>query len=64
MSLLQLTSRYMIDEYETEKAEYQKLLKSYHNSPAYQGYLQAKGRAEAIELENKASERDDSIMRH
>ena len=51
-----------VDEYETEKAEYQKLLKSYHNSPAYQGYLQAKGRAEAIELENKASERDDSIM--
>ena len=51
-----------VDEYESEKAEYQKLLKLYHNSPAYQGYLQAKGRAEAIELENKASERDDSIM--
>ena len=51
-----------MDEYETEKAEYQDLLKSYYNSPAYQGYLQAKGRADAIEAENRASERDDSIM--
>ena len=51
-----------VDEYETEKAEYQEMLRSYHNSPAYQGYLQAKGRAEAIEAENRASERDGSIM--
>ena len=51
-----------VDEYEAEKAQYQDLLKSYYNSPAYQGFLQAKTRAEAIEAENRASERDGSIM--
>lgn len=50
------------DEYEAEKAGYQDLMTSYYNSPAYQGYLQAKGRADAIDAENRASERDDSIM--
>ena len=52
-----------MDEYDAEKLEYQDLLKSFHNSPAYQAYLQAKGRAEAVEAaENRASERDDACM--
>uniref|UniRef100_H2ZJ48 HMG box domain-containing protein n=1 Tax=Ciona savignyi TaxID=51511 RepID=H2ZJ48_CIOSA len=49
-------------EYESEKGEYQDLMKSYHNSPAYQSYLQAKGRADVIEAENRALERDESCI--
>ncbi|XP_067635311.1 SWI/SNF-related matrix-associated actin-dependent regulator of chromatin subfamily E member 1 [Eurosta solidaginis] len=33
-----------IDEYETDKAEYEKALKTYHNSPGYLTYLAAKNK--------------------
>ncbi|XP_031640290.1 SWI/SNF-related matrix-associated actin-dependent regulator of chromatin subfamily E member 1-like isoform X2 [Contarinia nasturtii] len=36
-----------IDEYEQEKAEYDKALKAYHNSPAFLQYLAAKNKAKA-----------------
>ncbi|XP_004523973.1 SWI/SNF-related matrix-associated actin-dependent regulator of chromatin subfamily E member 1 [Ceratitis capitata] len=34
-----------IDEYEADKAEYEKALKTYHNSPAYLSFLAAKSKA-------------------
>lgn len=34
-----------VEEYECEKAEYEKSLKTYHNSPAYLAYISAKNRA-------------------
>ncbi|XP_030828014.1 SWI/SNF-related matrix-associated actin-dependent regulator of chromatin subfamily E member 1 [Strongylocentrotus purpuratus] len=47
------------EEYETEKEEYNRALKSYHNSPAYQAWMVAKGKAQqAIEQE---SEMDGAI---
>jgi len=36
------------DEYESEKVEYEAKLKAYHNSPAYQQYIQAKARGQAV----------------
>lgn len=36
------------DEYESEKGEYEAKLKAYHNSPAYQQYIQAKARGQAV----------------
>ncbi|MFH4978979.1 hypothetical protein AB6A40_005688 [Gnathostoma spinigerum] len=39
-------------EYEIEKAEYEKALKAYHNSAAYQQYLQQKNRAKMAEKNN------------
>lgn len=37
------------EEYERERVEYEKALKSYHNSHAYQQYLAAKSRAKHME---------------
>ena len=36
------------DEYESEKVEYEAKLKAYHNSPAYQQYIQAKARGQPV----------------
>jgi len=35
-----------VEEYESEKSEYEKMLKSYHNSPAYQAFIAAKSKAQ------------------
>uniref|UniRef100_A0A0C9S233 Smarce1_1 protein n=1 Tax=Fopius arisanus TaxID=64838 RepID=A0A0C9S233_9HYME len=50
-----------IEEYETEKVEYEKSLKTYHNSPAYLAYIAAKNRGKsAICVTNQSSDDRES----
>eukprot|EP00112_Aurelia_sp_Birch-Aquarium-sp1_P019791 Seg4966.2 transcript_id=Seg4966.2/GoldUCD/mRNA.D3Y31 product="SWI/SNF-related matrix-associated actin-dependent regulator of chromatin subfamily E member 1" protein_id=Seg4966.2/GoldUCD/D3Y31 len=45
------------DDYEAEKVEYKELMRDYHNSTAYQQWLEAKGRAQAALQEQQAMEK-------
>ncbi|XP_076068082.1 SWI/SNF-related matrix-associated actin-dependent regulator of chromatin subfamily E member 1-like isoform X13 [Oratosquilla oratoria] len=46
-----------VDEYESEKADYNKALEVYHNSPAYQQYLAAKSKGVAATEEKETLDR-------
>lgn len=41
-----------LKEYDIERQEYEKALKAYHNSAAYQQYLSAKNRAKVSDKSN------------
>ncbi|XP_031565855.1 SWI/SNF-related matrix-associated actin-dependent regulator of chromatin subfamily E member 1-like [Actinia tenebrosa] len=46
-----------VDEYEIEKQDYNESMKSYHNSPSYQEWIAAKGRAQAAIQAQQSMER-------
>ncbi|KXJ23294.1 SWI/SNF-related matrix-associated actin-dependent regulator of chromatin subfamily E member 1 [Exaiptasia diaphana] len=46
-----------VEEYEIEKQEYNESMKSYHNSPSYQEWIAAKGRAQAAIQAQQSMER-------
>nr|XP_027228677.1 SWI/SNF-related matrix-associated actin-dependent regulator of chromatin subfamily E member 1-like [Penaeus vannamei] len=49
-----------VDEYESEKLEYEKALKSYHASPSYQAYLNAKTKGTIATEEKEILDRSSS----
>ncbi|KAL5289932.1 SMARCE1 family protein [Megaselia abdita] len=45
-----------IDEYEAEKVEYEKALRTYHNSPAYLAYMQQKNKGKSATADSEVHE--------
>lgn len=56
-NLPELEKKIYVDDYEAEKVEYKELMREYHNSTAYQQWLEAKGRAQAALQEQQAMEK-------
>lgn len=50
------------EDYETEKATYSEAMKNYHNSPAYQAFLVARGKVQQEIEEEKMSRKPESAM--